>query len=168
MAASLFCPVCRVHLPAGGTHCARCGLRIAALPRRPKNRDLSDADVEALAAAEAASGAPLTLVQALIRGVLGGVVLVLLCSVIALVVTRGNALAAGMSNAAFFGGGIAVSVAVLIGGLRVRRLVGDIETMRQRALGGGQRLAHDHVRLAIGVAGVLALVVAGLLAAVAH
>jgi hypothetical protein len=28
------CPVCRAPLPPGATHCARCGIRVAALPRR--------------------------------------------------------------------------------------------------------------------------------------
>ncbi|HET9051176.1 MAG TPA: hypothetical protein VFO60_05695 [Candidatus Dormibacteraeota bacterium] len=36
MAARLSCPVCRVDLPEGGTHCPRCGLRVAPLPRRPR------------------------------------------------------------------------------------------------------------------------------------
>jgi len=164
MARPLSCPVCRIALPEGGTHCSRCGLRIAALPRRPKH--LSDADTQALAEVQAAHS--LTMAQALSRGAMGGAVLVLASALIALAVTHGNAFAAGMSNAAFFTGGVAVTLAVLLGGLRIRRLVGDIETMRRRALGGGQRLADDLVRLAIGVAGGLALVVAGLLAAVAH
>ena len=32
----LRCPVCRIVLPEDGTHCPRCGLRVAALPRRPR------------------------------------------------------------------------------------------------------------------------------------
>jgi hypothetical protein len=166
MARPLSCPVCRVDLPPGGTHCPRCGLRIAALPRRPRHRDLTDADAATVAAVEA-GGVPLSLPQALARGALGGAGLVLVCAVIAFAVTR-DGFAAGMSNAAFFAGGITVTVALLLGGLRVRRLVGDLETMRRRALGGGEKLAHDHVRLAIATSGVLALAVAALLAAVAH
>src|SRR5205807_6020742 len=49
---SLSCPVCRVHLPADGTHCPRCGLRVAALPRRgPVTAADADADPAAAAAA---------------------------------------------------------------------------------------------------------------------
>ena len=166
MARPLSCPVCRINVPEGGTHCPRCGLRIAALPRR-RPKGLSDADVEALAAIEA-EGPSLTAAQVLGFGVLGGIALVLLSALIALAVTRGNAFAAGMSNAAFFAGGITLTGALLLGGLRVRRLVGDLETMRRRAAGGGEKLAHDHVRLAIAISGVLALAVAGVFAAVAH
>ena len=32
----LRCPVCGIALPEDGTHCPRCGLRVAALPRRPR------------------------------------------------------------------------------------------------------------------------------------
>ena len=166
MARPLSCPVCRIDLPPGGTHCSRCGLRIAALPRRPRHRDLTDADAATLAAVEAA-GVPLTLPQALARGALGGVGLVLLSALIAVVVAR-SGFAAGMSNAAFFAGGITITVALLLGGMRVRRLVGDLETMRRRAAGGGEKLAHDHVRLAIATSGALALGAAAVLAAVAH
>jgi hypothetical protein len=166
MARPLSCPVCRVNLPPGGTHCPRCGLRIAPLPRRLKHRDLTDADAATVAAVES-GGTPLTVPQALARGALGGAALVLLSAMIALAVAR-DGFAAGMSNAAFFAGGITVTVALLLGGLRVRRLVGDLETMRRRALGGGEKLAHDHVRLAVATSGVLALGVAAVFAAVAH
>lgn len=161
----LSCPVCRIDLPAGGTHCPRCGLRIAALPRRPRGRDLTDADAAAVAEL---SGGRLTVAQVLSRGAAGGLGLVLLSALLALIVTRGNAFAAGLSNAAFFAGGIAVTVAVALGGLRIRRLVGDLDTMRRRARGGGEKLADDRLRLAIGLSGVLALAVAGVFAALAH
>jgi hypothetical protein len=166
MARPLTCPVCRVDLAPGGTHCPRCGLRIAALPRRPRHRDLTDADAATIAAVEAA-GVPLTVPQALARGALGAAGLVLVCAVIAAVVAR-DGFAAAMSNAAFFAGGITITAALLLGGMRVRRLVGDLETMRRRAAGGGEKLAHDHVRLAIATSGVLALAVAGVFAALAH
>lgn len=166
MARPLSCPVCRIDLAPGGTHCPRCGLRIAALPRRPRQRDLSDSDAAALASIQAEQA--ITVPQAFARGGLGGAALVVVSAVIALIVTRGDAFAAGMSNAAFFAGGIAITGAVLLGGLRVRRLTGDLETMRRRALGFGPQLAHDHVRLAVGVSGVVSLAVAGVFAAVAH
>jgi len=161
----LTCPVCRIAVPEGGTHCARCGLRIAALPRRSRRAPAVAADASTSAAV---AEAPISVVQALARGGLGGLVLVVLAAVVALVVTRGNAFAAGMSNATFFAGGVAVTVAVALGGLRIRRLVGDVETMRRRALHGGDKLAHDHVRLAVAVAGAVPLVVAVILAVVAH
>jgi hypothetical protein len=166
MARPLSCPVCRIDLPAGDTHCPRCGLRIAALPRRPR-RAAAVADASTSAAVDVAEP-PLTMSQALARGTLGGAALVVLSALVALVVTRGNAFTAGMSNATFFAGGVAVTVAVLLGGLRIRRVARDLETMRRRALSGGDKLAHDHVRLAIGLAGVLALAVAVALAVVAH
>jgi hypothetical protein len=162
----LSCPVCRIDLPAGDTHCPRCGLRIAALPRRPRRAAaVTDA---ATSAAVQVDEPPLSIAQALGRGALGGMALVLLSAVVALVVTRGNAFAAGMSNATFFAGGVAVTVAVALGGLRIRRLLGDVETMRRRALRGGDKLAHDHIRLAVAVAGALSLAVAVALAVVAH
>ena len=163
MARSLSCPVCRISLGDGETHCPRCGLRIAALPRRPRGAVAGDAG-----AAAGESEAPLSIAQALGRGALGGVALVLLSAAIALVVTRGDAFAAGMSNATFFAGGVVLTFALLLGGLRIRRLVGDVETMRRRALTGGERLAHDNVRIAFAVAGAMALSVAVLLAVVAH
>ncbi|HXA29730.1 MAG TPA: hypothetical protein VN193_13400 [Candidatus Angelobacter sp.] len=161
----LSCPVCRIDLPEGDTHCPRCGLRIAALPRRPRHAVAADASTSA---AVDSAGAPLTVAEALSRGALGGVALVLLSALVALVVTRGNAFAAGMSNATFFAGGVTVTAAVVLGGLRIRRVLDSVETMRRRALHGPDRLAHDHVRLAVAVAGGMALVVAVVLAVVAH
>jgi hypothetical protein len=166
MSRPLSCPVCRVDLPAGDTHCPRCGLRIAPLPRRPRGA-VAVADASSGTAVDTA-GAPLSVAEALGRGAAAGLALVLASALVALAVTRGSGFLAGMSNATFFAGGIAVTVAVALGGLRIRRLVGDVETMRRRALRGGDRLAHDHVRLAIATAGVVPLAVAVALAVVAH
>jgi hypothetical protein len=165
MARPLSCPVCRIDLPEGGTHCPLCGLRIAALPRRPRK---GQAGVATTADGATAEPAPLTLGEAMGRGALGGVALIAVSAVIAFAFTRGSAFAAGMSNATFFAGGIALTVALVLGGLRIRRIVGDVETMRRRALHGGEKLAHGHVRLAIGLAGGMCLAVALLLAVVAH
>jgi hypothetical protein len=164
MARPLSCPVCRLNLPVGGTHCPRCGLRIAALERRKPSK----ADMEAIAAAAIRPRPPITARQALLWGTAAGVVLVALAAVIALAVTRGNAFAAGMSNAAFFTGGIVMTIAVVLGGVRLRRWVGDIEMMRRRALGGGLRAAPDNVRLGVATAAVILLAVALALALVAH
>jgi hypothetical protein len=158
MARPLSCPVCRINLAPGGTHCPRCGLRIAALERRP----LSDADVDALA--EAAPG----MLEAMRQGALAGMALVAAAAVIAFAVTRGSQYAAAFSNAAFFIGGSTMTLAVVLGGVRVRRLVGDLDLMRRRARGGGVHAAPDHVRVGVATAGALPLAVAVALAFVAH
>src|SRR5260221_10907114 len=132
MARSLSCRVCRINLGEGETHWSRCGLRIAPLPRRQCGPATGETAGE--------SEVPLTKAQAFERGALGGVALVLLSAVIALVVTRGDAFAAGMSNATFFVGGIVLTFALLLCGVRIPRLVGDVETMRRPALAGGDRL----------------------------
>jgi hypothetical protein len=164
MARPLSCPVCRITLPEGDTHCPRCGLRIAALPRPPR-RAAGDTDA---ATDPNAEPAPITVAQALSRGAVSGLALVAAAAILALVVTRGNAFAAGWSNAAFFTGGIAMTLALFLGGVRVRRIVGDLDTMRHRARHGPDRYAHDHVRLAIAVAALVSLVAAVLLALAAH
>jgi hypothetical protein len=164
----LSCPVCRIDLPDGGTHCQRCGLRIAPLPRRPRKAATASGTDATSAAAIDGTAPPFGLPEALARGGLGGLALVALAALLAFAVTRGSGFVAGMSNASFFLGGIAVTTAVLLGGLRIRRLLGDVETMRRRALHGGERLAHDNVRLAFGAAGMLALGAAVALALVAR
>jgi hypothetical protein len=168
MARPLSCPVCRISLPAGGTHCPRCRLRIAPLERRPKNRDLAAA-LEAAGDSGGVPGtAPLSMRAALLLGLAGGLLLTGVAAVIALVVTRGHTDAAAMSNSAFFTGGVTMTLAVVLGGVRVSRLLGDVELMKQRARGGGLRAAHDHVRLGFGTAAALPLLLAIALAAAAH
>jgi hypothetical protein len=164
----LSCPVCRIDLPDGGTHCPRCGLRIAPLPRRPRKGATAGGAGTTGAAAIDGTAPPFGVAEALARGGLGGLALIALAALLAFAVTRGSGFVAGMSNASFFLGGIALTTAAILGGLRIRRLVGDVETMRRRALHGGERLAHDNVRLAFGVAGMLALGAALALAVVAH
>jgi hypothetical protein len=161
--ARLVCPMCRKALPEGDTHCPRCGLRIAALPRR------RDRLAEARAAgAVIDEGPPLSVRAALLLGLGGGVLLVGLAALIALLVTHGSAFPTALSNAAFFTGGITMTIAVGLGGIRVSRLLGDVDLMRKRALGGGRHAAHDHVRLGFATAAMLPLAVAIALAAVAH
>jgi hypothetical protein len=164
MARPLSCPLCAVTLRDGETNCPRCGLRIAALPRRQRNAGAATEP----AADGAAVQAPITVSQALARGALSGLALVAAAAIVALIVTRGNAFAAGWSNAAFFTGGVAMTVALALGGIRVRRIMGDLDTMRHRARHGPERYAHDHVRLAIAVAATMSLVAAIILALVAH
>jgi hypothetical protein len=159
--------MCRRTLPAGATHCDRCGLRIAALPRRSRNRDVEVA-MEAIADGSSTAGAgaattvaaSLSARAAVLLGVVGGLLLSGLAALIAFAVTRGAAFAVAWSNAAFFTGGITMTVAVVLGGIRVSRLLGDVELMKQRARGEGVRAAHDHVRLGIATAAALPLALA--------
>jgi hypothetical protein len=167
MPRGLSCPLCRIALPAGGTHCPRCGLRIAPLERRPKPKD-----VQVAIAAAADAGTPVAASQGSLRtavlvGTLGGVLLVGLAALIAFAVTHGHAYAVALSNSAFFTGGITMTLAVVLGGVRVSRLLGDVELMKQRARGEQQR-APDHVRAGFATAAALPLVVALVLAAMAH
>jgi len=168
MARALFCPMCRRNLPAGATHCPRCGLRIAALERRPKNRDVQSALAAGADSGTAAAAAPIAVRTALLLGAAGGVLLVGLAALIALLVTHGHAYEVALSNAAFFTGGVTMTLAVVLGGVRVSRLLGDVELMKRRAIEGGQRVAHDHVRLGFATAAALPLAVAVGLAVVAH
>jgi hypothetical protein len=166
----LFCPWCRLALPEGDTHCPRCGLRIAAL-ERPRRRHL-----EAAQAAQAITGTdgttalsrPLTVRGALLLGALGGVALLGLAAAIAFAVTRGTDFATGLSNAAFFTGGAVATLALALGGVRVSRLLGDVELMKARARGGGLRAAPDHIRLGFATAAAVPLAVAVALAVAAH
>jgi hypothetical protein len=165
MARTLSCPVCQVDLADGATHCQRCGLRIAALPRRSRRgAPATDPGTGGSLAAEA----PLSLAQAMSRGVLAGLALIAAATVIAFAVTRGDAFAAALSNATFFIGGITMTAALLLGGIRIRRITGDVDAMRRRATQGPERLAHDRVRLAIATAAALPLLVAVILAVAAH
>jgi hypothetical protein len=164
MPRALSCPVCRIDLGPGETHCPRCGLRIAPLPRRRPRAVEADAS----GGADAGATPPISMPAALGQGAIAGLALIGFCALVALLVTRGHDFVAGMSNADFFAGGIVLTGALLLGGVRVRRIVGDVETMRRRALHGGERLAHDNVRLAVATAGVLALLAALILAVLAH
>jgi len=169
----LFCPWCRLALPEGDTHCPRCGLRIAAL-ERPHRRHF-----EAAQAAQAITGddgiattafsrRPLTVRGALLLGALGGIALLGLAAAIAFAVTRGTDFATGLSNAAFFTGGAVATLALALGGVRVSRLLGDVELMKARARGGGLRAAPDHIRLGFATAAAVPLAVAVALAVAAH
>lgn len=167
--ARLVCPWCRLALPEGNTHCPRCGLRIAPFERRRTR------DVEAALAAAADGGLPgvvadgaLSMRAAMLLGAGAGALLVGLAALIALAVTRGQAFTVAMSNAAFFTGGVTMTLALVLGGVRVRRLLGDIEMMKRRARGERQHTAPDHVRLCIATAGALPLAVAIGLAAAVH
>jgi hypothetical protein len=161
--ARLFCPWCRRALPEGETHCPRCGLRIAALDR-PRRRDL-----EAAGVLTATPARPPSLRAALLLGGAGGTLLVGLAVVIALAISRGSGFATTLSNVAFFTGGGAATVAVALGGVRISRVYGELEHMKERAhRGGALHAAHAHVRLTFATAAVLPLAVAIGLAAAAH
>jgi hypothetical protein len=159
--------MCRKALPEGDTHCPRCGLRIAPLDR-PGRKEAAEAAAALFGAVAEPGAAPLSVRAALLLGAGGGVVLLGVAALIALAVSRGNAFATAMSNAAFFVGGITLTVAVALGGVRVSRLLGDVELMKKRARGGGRRAAHDHIRLCFGTAALLPLAVAIGLAATVH
>jgi hypothetical protein len=176
--ARLVCPWCRRPLPEGDTHCPRCGLRIAPLERR-RTRDVdaalaaaadtgADAGTAGLAARNGDIDAPLSMRAAFLLGTAGGALLVGLAAAIALAVTHGHAFAVGMSNSAFFTGGVTMTLAVVLGGVRVRRVIGDVELARRRARGERGHAAHDHVRLCVATAAVLPLAVAIGLAATVH
>ena len=155
--------MCRKRLPDGATHCPTCGLRIAALDRAPRHKDLVDAGVLA-----GEQGPPLSIRAALLLGAAGGVLLLGLSAVIALAVARGHEFGTDMSNAAFFTGGVTMTLAVVLGGVRVSRLLGDVELMKKKARGQGRQAAHDHIRLGLATAAALPLAVAIGLAAAAH
>jgi len=172
--ARLFCPWCRRHLPDGSTHCPRCGLRIAPLERR-QTRDVDAAmaasgegGAVAGVAASATGAAPLSMRTAVLLGAAGGVLLVGLAAGIALAVTGGRTFTVAMSNSAFFTGGVAMTVALVLGGVRVRRVIGDVDLARRRARGEREHSAHNHVRLCIATAAALPLAVAIALAATVH
>jgi hypothetical protein len=162
MARPLSCPVCRINLAPGETHCPRCGLRIAALERKPRQ----DAGAGVDGAAQVAE--PPGMGEAMRLGAVAGMALVAAAAAIAFAVTRGSQYAAAFSNAAFFIGGSTMTLAIVLGGVRVRRLVGDLDLMRRRARGGGVHAAPDHVRIGVATAAALPLAVAVALAFVAH
>jgi hypothetical protein len=161
--ARLVCPMCRRALPEGETHCPRCGLRIAALDR-PSRRHREQAEAVGLTGAGAPS---LSARDAVLYGLAGGVALVAAAAVIAWAVSR-DAFATAMSNAAFFIGGSTLTLAVVLGGVRVSRLLGDVELMKRKARGEGRRAAPAQLRLGLGTAAALPLAVALALAFVAH
>ena len=166
----LSCPVCRVTLPEGGTHCPRCGLRIAALPRRPRRNAAAAAALQADAAGTPAAPAAdsddrlqlhvpaLHSVRvAVLWGAAAGVALVGLAAAIAALVSHGHDFGVALSNAMVLAGGSAIAAAVFLGGVRVSRLLGDVELMREKALHGPRAYAHHHLRLSMAAAGIVPL-----------
>ena len=165
--ARLFCPWCRKALPDGETHCPRCGLRIAALDR-PKRRELEALRAGGQGEAAASRTSP-SARAALLAGAAGGIILLGIATAIAYAVSRGNAFATTLSNSAFFTGGAAATVALALGGVRMSRLVGDVEQMKERARrGGALHAVHAHIRLGFATAAAVPIAVAIGLAAAAH
>lgn len=122
----LSCPVDRTLLAEGATHCPRCGLRVAALPRR-RGGDVA-----------ATERPPVTTTEALRRGLLVGTGLTALL-VLAGVVTR---LAGGSGSTVTGDGclvvaGASVLGAAFSGGVRFTRW-SDFEPLKERARSGGQ------------------------------
>ncbi|TMC51029.1 MAG: hypothetical protein E6J14_00850 [Chloroflexi bacterium] len=148
---SLACPVCRVHLPAGGTHCPRCGLRVAALPRRgPVAAADGDAD-------PAAAGGAVDWHWVGARGGAAGAAIVLAAVVVGLAVgvPRRQFLTV-VDNAATAAGMAAVVLAVILGGVRISRWAGGVHRLR----GDPGGCARVEIRLAAGLAGIIPLALA--------
>ena len=119
------CPVCRIRLAPGQTHCPRCGLRVAPLERR---RHGGQPGV-------AASRPPPPARDVLLRGLAAGAALAVLCAV-----AGGLSSLAGRSGTAVAGNALFAVVALCVigaalgGGLRVARW-GSAEGLRDRSLG---------------------------------
>jgi hypothetical protein len=147
------CPLCRAPLDQGAANCARCGARIAPLPRRQHQQPAA-----APAATDTAGGGDLRWADALRRGLLGGLVVLAVSTVIAGVwsVARGQFLVA-LSNGAAIIGGVTLMVSLILGGVRVARW-GEFEKLRRHAR-GADSMASGPVRLAVAVAGLLPLAV---------
>jgi hypothetical protein len=115
------CPLCRAHLSAGGAHCPRCGIRVAALPRR------RDGDGRTPGAPGAPHRwrpppAPRRPAEAVRLGLAGGAAL-LGVALLAAAVTRlagGDAVAA-LGNASLLLGMLCFGAATLAGSLRLTR-----------------------------------------------
>ena len=128
MPGRLSCPVCRVDLPVDGTHCPRCGLRVAALPRRPRPGRSEGEDRPPRRRLLAA--APRT---AALQGVAAGAAIVAALAALGLL-----AAAAGGPGRAIAGDGLfaclsaLVLVAALMPGLHVSRWAAP-EVLRARA-----------------------------------
>lgn len=141
------CPMCRARLPRDATHCPRCGIRVAALDRRPKH-----------AADSAAAAHP---VSPLRGGLTWAIRLVAADVVVAAAwgIARGGFLGA-LDTAAVVSGGLALCLAVALGGVRIFRW-GEYEDLRRHARGeAGAGRAGMRISLALGGSACLVLALA--------
>ena len=149
MAAALRCPVCAVALPEGGTHCPRCGLRVAAL-ERPGPRVERDRP----------AWAPLLAgtLPAALTGVAAGVALLAVFAVVSgLVALDGPRFGDSLGNASVVAGGLLAAVAVVLGGVRIRRWA-EYDDLRRRARGEDGPVPGT-LRVTLGVAALVLLAV---------
>ncbi|HEY2705754.1 MAG TPA: hypothetical protein VGL20_18900 [Candidatus Dormibacteraeota bacterium] len=155
------CPLCRARLDPGATHCARCGVRVAALERRPR--------VPRAAPARRRPPVPGSPAEAARLGLAGGVGLVGLAALVGLLtrLAGGDGLA-GLGNASLLLGMATLGMSALLGGVRVSRWVeagrGGGERLRRRARGEAPD-RRTLLRLGIAVAGAVPFVLFVVLAA---
>jgi hypothetical protein len=128
------CPVCRARLSAGATHCPRCGIRLAALPRPRRDRG---GRAQSLPRWWRPPPVPRRPAEAIRLGLAGGAALLGL-ALLAAAVTRlaGGDPVAALGNASLLLGMLAFGAATLAGGLRLAR---PAPTRPGRAGGPGLR-----------------------------
>jgi hypothetical protein len=145
----LDCPLCRAPLTPGASHCARCGARVAALERRPRDPAAAGAGVRL--------PVPRSRGEAVRRGLAGGAALVGLAALVAVLIrlAGGDGLA-GLGNASLLLGMVTLGMSALLGGVRLSRWIevsrGGEERFRRRVRGDaadGRAL----LRLSVAVAG---------------
>jgi hypothetical protein len=147
------CPICRARLQRDATHCSRCGIRVAALDRRPKHGD--------------AEAAPRSQVSPWRGGLLWGLRLLAADIVVATAwaIARGGFLGA-LDTAAVVSGGLALCLSVALGGVRIFRW-GEYEDLR-RYVRGEARAERANVRFGLAIGGASCLLVALALAITGH
>lgn len=119
----LRCPVCRILLPEDGTHCPRCGLRVAALPRRPRPEGAPPPRQWVAAEPRAAA----------LQGVRAGAIAIVAAAVIGIAVriAGGPGRAVG-GDALFAVVGLLVLAAVIMPGVHIARWA-EREVLEERA-----------------------------------
>jgi hypothetical protein len=121
--------MCRVYLPQDGTHCPRCGMRVAALPRpprldRPRRAPAITSRMPALAANPR---------RAALQGAGAGAIVVAVAALCGLVVGLAGGPGRAAAGDGLLGcGGLLVLVAVLMPGLHLARWA-EASVMRERA-----------------------------------
>ena len=123
--------MCRIDLPAGGTHCPRCGLRVAALPRRARGGPEPAAD----RAPRRPILAAVPRIAALQGAGAGAAIVVLLVAVGLVTAAAGGPGRALVGDALLACAGALLLAAVLMPGVHVSRWAAP-EVMRERAATG--------------------------------
>jgi hypothetical protein len=146
------CPMCRARLQRDATHCPRCGIRVAALDRRPKH---------AIDTAVARPASPL-------RGGATWALRLVAADVVvaaAWAIARGGFLSA-LDTAAVVSGGLALCLAIALGGVRIFRW-GEYEDLR-RHVRGETGAGRGGMRISLALGGSACLVLALALAISGH